>query len=115
MKTQTRLLMPQVELTGSFEDILGRCDSEIPVAERRNRWAEWLRLARQTDTGIAKCWSDQSECLGCVHLRGRWCSRMELPCTVNPYLSFRYGMIGMACAGAGKEESNHNQSKKEQP
>jgi hypothetical protein len=26
-----------------------------------------------------------------------------LPCTVNPVLTIRHGMPGMACAGAGRE------------
>ncbi len=103
MKKQIRLFMPQVELAGSFEDILGRSDSEITAAERRKRWADWLRLARKDNCGAAKCWTDRSGCEGCKHLRGRWCTLVELPCTVNPYLTFRRGMVGMACQGAGYE------------
>lgn len=77
---------------------------ENPEQQRRDRWAQWLRLSRQEGRDGARYWADATGCEGCKHLRGRWCSLQGLPCTVNPYLTFKHSMIGMACMGAGFEE-----------
>lgn len=70
--------------------------------ERRRHWATWLRLARAFGAGDqARVWADGRECCGeCPHRRGGWCRLMELPCSVNPILTMRHGMTGMACMGA---------------
>ena len=100
---QQTLLLPPVTLTIRFADLLGDKMLTIPAAERRTRWADWLRLARETGDG-ARYWNDNSECKGCRHLRGSWCRQQELPCTVNPILSYRTGQRGLACMGAGRED-----------
>jgi hypothetical protein len=63
----------------------------------RARWAVWLRLARRKDREQAVMWARGHECHNCAHRRGGWCVQIGLPCTVNPILTVRHGMIGMAC------------------
>jgi len=92
-----------ISLDSSFEDLLGYASRAMSECERRQRWARWLRLARQTDPDCAAMWESDEGCVErgrCQHLRGRaWCANMGLPATVNPRLSFGMGMIGMACMG----------------
>lgn len=93
-------------LNSSFEDILGKKSSVFNEQQRRDRWAAWLRVARRTAPDgkeTARYWLSH-ECHGCIHRKGGWCDLQGLPCTVNPYLTFKHGMIGMACMGAGREE-----------
>lgn len=99
---QQRMFLPPVQLKISFADLLGNNDSEITEADRRDRWQQWLALAAKNKYRLDIAWTDTDGCNGCQHLDGNWCSLMRLPCTVNPYLSYNYGMVGMACAGAGK-------------
>lgn len=73
---------------------------EMSASVRRKRWDQWLALAKPE---MADFWKDFSGCEDCIHLNGYWCKFQELPCTVNPYLTMRHGMIGMACQGIGKE------------
>jgi hypothetical protein len=102
---QLNLFAAPVSLDDSFETILGCGSVEFDEALRRQRWARWLRLAwnRKRSRDAARYWRDASACIGCRHLRGSWCGLMGLPCTVNPYVSFRAGVIGMACMGTGKD------------
>lgn len=96
---------PPVTLESKFEEIF---HLSMPPKLRRDRWAQWLRIARSRKYShdAAEMWTDHEACVGCKHLRGRaWCTLQNLPCTVNPYLSFRTGMIGMACMGGGYEEA----------
>lgn len=99
---QMRLILPDVTLGISFTDLLGINCHEITEDERRKRWGEWLRLAKADGNDMHRYWCDRAECYGCKHLRGSWCDLQELPCTVNPYLTIKHGMIGMACMGAGR-------------
>jgi hypothetical protein len=94
--TQLPLFQPPLAVTSTFEEIL--------VEPRRERWAAMLRLLRRNGIlDAASLWSDGHECSGCVHRRGRgWCSLMDLPATVNPVLSYRGGIPGMACMGMGR-------------
>ncbi len=102
MQKQMRFFLPEVTLEISFEDLLGINCREITGKDRRGRWAAWLILARKDKQGGARYWCDKSECIGCKSLRGSWCKLQELTCTVNPILTFKSGMIGMACMGAGR-------------
>lgn len=92
-----------VKLESGWEELLGNGSADMPERERRTRWATWLRLVR--DEGKkeqAIFWSDAKECCwGCVHRRGGWCTNMGLPCTVNPILTMRHDVPGMACMGGG--------------
>lgn len=94
-----------VTLDMSFEDLLGSKASEMPEPQRIARWEEWKSIAGRRDKHCLEVWTDTSECQGCKHLRGDWCSLMGLPATVNPILSFREAMPGFACMGFGYEES----------
>lgn len=77
-------------------------DKAMPAIERRKRWATWLRLARQVDRGLARSWAGQQErCCDCANSRGGWCRTQELPCAVNPILTMRHNIQGMACMGVG--------------
>jgi hypothetical protein len=99
-------------LNASFEVILGRNSGMFSEAERRKRWAAWLRAARRDGTegrDVARAWTSH-ECHGCKHRKGAWCDLQGLPCTVNPVLSFRCGMVGMACMGAGRDEKGPAES-----
>jgi hypothetical protein len=90
--------MKPVTLEIRFADLFAK---GIPQEVRRARWEEWKRMA--IESGAEDCveyWTDISACLGCSERDGDWCS-WGLPCTVNPLLSFKYGMIGMACIGLG--------------
>lgn len=71
--------------------------------EKRRNWATWLRLARAAGASDqAKYWADSHECTGCAHKHGGWCTLQGLPCSVNPVLTPRTNMPGMACMGMGR-------------
>lgn len=75
----------------------------MPADQRRANWTAFLATA---DQEVREYWDDAEGCEDCIHHeRGEfnWCRRQQLPCSTNPYLTFRHGMIGMACMGAGKE------------
>lgn len=83
----------------SFPQILGAKKESYSTAERRRRWNKAMSLVSRD---IQKYWSDVSACTGCVYLEKAWCRLHDLPCTVNPTMTFRHGMAGMACCGVGK-------------
>lgn len=91
-------VLPPVILEISFEDLLGRNCHAMPEATRRERWEAWKTL----DADAASWWA-ASECAGCKHILGDWCDLVGLPASVSPVLSFRHGMVGMACMGMGRE------------
>ncbi|MDR0431061.1 MAG: hypothetical protein LBH58_11350, partial [Tannerellaceae bacterium] len=69
--------------------------------EKKKRWNKVMSM----DKSMARRWNDSSECRGCFHLeKDSWCNYNDLPCTVNPILTFRMGMTGMACYGLGRVE-----------
>ena len=80
----------------SFEQILGKNSEEYTEIIRKERWRKVLKTLGKNNE-----WDDVSGCYGCMYLNNKeaWCDLMGLPCTVNPFLSFRYGMVGMACCG----------------
>lgn len=45
----------------------------------------------------------EETCSGCIHRDNDWCKYAELPCNINPALTIKEGIIGMACCGAGKQ------------
>jgi hypothetical protein len=98
--------MKEVKLKSSFEEILGVDNTQFTEEQRRQRWNEWKALAVQKgNKDLVESWSETEACQGCIHLNENesWCESMGLPCTVNPVLSFRMAMPGMACAGANKQ------------
>lgn len=88
----------------SFQDILGENINVFSEDQRKERWQQWNDFAKK-NTDMIKYWNDASACNGCVYLDGNWCKSHSLPCTVNPVLSFKHAIKGMACMGAGKKES----------
>jgi hypothetical protein len=72
--------------------------------ERKKRWEVWKATAlQQGKKKMVELWDSCEGCEGCKHLQCAWCDLQGLPCSVNPILTFRYGMIGIACMGAGYE------------
>lgn len=96
--------MIPVTLDIRFPELFGENKSEIPPEVRRQRWEEWKHLALENGSKESiEQWTNAEECQGCRHLDRDWCKRQDLPATVNPYLTFRHGTVGMACYGAGYE------------
>jgi hypothetical protein len=90
-----------VTLKSSWKEILDAADP----GERRQCWEEWKRLAMAAgEKDLVDLWTDTEGCRGCKHLNGDWCFRAELPCTVNPFLTIKTGMTGMACMGMGRDD-----------
>lgn len=103
MRTVQLPLLPPVKAKTSWVELFGGNGADIPPDIRRERWEQWKRLA---DAEVVEWWSDVEGCVDrgdCVHLDGDWCSLCGLPASVNPILTMRHGMIGMACAGAAYE------------
>lgn len=97
-----------VSINSTFEQILGKTCDQFTEAQRMQRWKEWQKIAEDSGSHeTAAYWRDTEACEGCIHLgkENAWCAAVGLPCTVNPYLTFKTGLIGMACMGAGKEEA----------
>ncbi|MDR2020489.1 MAG: hypothetical protein LBQ14_06970 [Treponema sp.] len=84
-------------------------DVEDPVICRQ-RWDEWKRLALAAgEKDLINLWTDTEACRGCKYLDKDWCLQAELPCTVNPYLTVKHGMMGMACMGMGRDDGTKQQ------
>lgn len=98
-----------ITLKSSFEEILG-IDATVYTEDiRKERWDQWKAAAiKARKKHVVESWMDVTACHGCIHLdkQNAWCNLMGLPCTVNPILSFRMGMTGMACMGLHHEENN---------
>lgn len=97
----------KIGLKSTFKQILGENIESFTEEERKKRWQRWIDLALKGGKHeTVEVWTDTSGCEGCKHLNGResWCNLMSLPCTVNPVLSFKHGLVGMACMGAGYEK-----------
>lgn len=92
--------MKPVYLKMTFEDLFS---TEASDEVRRQRWEDWKKIAissgKKGKNAVAE-WTDISSCYGCLDRDGDWC-KLGLPCAVNPILSFRHGMPGMACMGLG--------------
>lgn len=74
---------------------------ELLAADPQTRLSMWQKL-KEKDPDTTDYWEDCFSCCEdaiCNYLRDGWCEYMELPCAVNPYLTPRTGMVGMACMG----------------
>lgn len=113
-------LLPEVTLDMSFEDIFERRRVHLPDSLRRQRWETWKRLCaedgrrHEVSLAVLDIWTDCDGCHGdtpwdgpCRHLDGDWCTSEGLPAAVNPVISFRSGMPGMACIGLGYTPRSH--------
>ncbi|MEO9884024.1 MAG: hypothetical protein ABJG33_00160 [Balneola sp.] len=97
-------VLPPVTLENSWEEILGKSRKDMPDVQRRERWNDWKNEAQANDAqDFIDFWTDNQECIGCKHMDNDWCKLSELPCTVNPILTYRNNIMGMACAGLGRE------------
>lgn len=91
--------MADVRIDSPWQDLLPK---SAPASERRRRWAAWLRSAKPVIGSAVRDWAGpQERCRDCSHSRGGWCVPQGLPCAVNPYLTPRTGIPGMACMGMG--------------
>jgi hypothetical protein len=92
-----------VKLLSTFTEILGKKRNEMPDLIRRKRWEKWKEIVRQHkgNEGTLEFWANTHACEGCNHIDEDWCMLTQLPCTVNPIVTFQHGMIGMACQGVG--------------
>lgn len=70
-----------------------------PSSERRKMWAHLRSAAPEK----AEWWENAEGCyvdgVVCQHYKSGWCGYAELPCGINPYLTPRTGIVGMACMG----------------
>lgn len=102
----------KVKLKQSFEQLLGKDSNQYTEQVRKDRWNKWKELAiKNGDKELVEAWSSLEACDDCIHINKEeaWCNLQGLPCTVNPILSFRMGMVGMACMGAGKEKAGQQE------
>jgi hypothetical protein len=98
--------MTSVRLESRFKELFGSVRSEMTEEQRRSRWEEWKQLCERQPDGkeVVDYWTNSEEtCSGCKHQDRDWCKQVGLPCTVNPILTFKEGIIGMACMGVGYE------------
>lgn len=98
--------MNPVTLHSRWIEIFGEKQADMPDDIRRQRWEEWKALCAKQPDGkeVLETWTSAEEaCLGCKHREGDWCSHQQLPCTVNPILTFSMNMKGMACMGTNYE------------
>jgi len=84
----------------SFVDLFGEKADSMPESERQERWEAWKATV---GFDSRSWWRPDESCYACRHLYGDWCTAVGLPASVNPILSYRAGMPGFACMGAGHE------------
>ena len=97
--------MKQVTLDIRWPELFGEKPSDMDAKTRRERWEEWKQLGLRESPENVEEWSTPEElCQNCQHRDGDWCTAIALPCTVNPILTFRFGMLGLACEGAVCDE-----------
>jgi hypothetical protein len=91
-----------IKLKTTWEELFSK---EIPAEERRSRWEIWKQMALKAgDQEMVDYWMDAEGCAGCLNQEKDWCQLQGLPCSINSILTFRLGMIGMACMGAGYDD-----------
>lgn len=99
-----------VYLEDSWMQILGNSRLDMSDLTRRKRWEEWKKIAKEHDAeDFVDYWSDNTACTGCIHQDKDWCKYSQLPCTVNPVLTYRHNIMGMACMGLGKKQKHPKQ------
>lgn len=84
-------------------------DSWENICKSKDNWIAWLFLAENNDKEMYDFWTNTSVCENCdqLDIKYSWCKLQELPCTVNPILTIKGGMIGMACMGAYRLDKKH--------
>lgn len=104
----TKPTLEQMSKHNRWWEILGNNPNDFTTEERRERWERWKQLAADDEAGRAMVdyWAKDNvdeACAGCKHRDKDWCNLQGLPCNVNPVLTIKDGIIGMACMGAGYE------------
>lgn len=98
-------VLKPVKLKTSWVELFGNKGDATPD-ERRKRWETWKKLAAK-NSEMVEFWSSTEGCHDergtCKHLDCEWCTLAGLPASINPILTMKHGMIGMACMGAGFE------------
>lgn len=88
-----------------WPELFGESGKDMSEKNRRRRWEEWKALLiADGEQGMVDYWAKdnlEETCSGCIHRDNDWCKYNGLPCNVNPILTFRAGIIGMACMGLG--------------
>lgn len=98
--------MKQVALDIRWTELFGTRPEEIEGQVRRKRWEEWKRLGLREGSESVATWSTPNEpCMNCRYRDDDWCTAVSLPCTVNPNLTFQFGMNGLACGGAAVDKT----------
>lgn len=95
------LPMDQISKRSSFEQILGKTQSDYTETERKARWEKTCSFSGGQK--VKEFYGAQSECAGCKNRDGDWCNFASLPCGVNPILTYQEGYAGLACKGVGFE------------
>lgn len=97
--------MHPITLQSRWPDLLGETKADMPDNIRRYRWEQWKALCAKEPDGkeIIEQWTTAERCAGCIHKDNDWCKLQQLPCTVNPVLTYQYNMKGLACMGIGYE------------
>lgn len=91
------------------EDAKHRADPDLNVTweylMKFSNWVSWLAIVKRKDKLMHEVWSSLECCFDCKHINKKnvWCKLVNIPATINPYLTRRTGMVGMACMGVGKE------------
>ena len=101
-RTILPLELSSIGVFSSFDQILGRTQTEYSVLDRKYRWVVWLNLAKESAPDSYSLWNDkdmvEETCLGCIFLnKDNWCDGMGLPALFNPVTQ----SPGMACMGVG--------------
>jgi hypothetical protein len=99
-------MLKEVTLKSTWIDLLGDNPQAMQSKVRKERWEQWKGLATKAgETDILIFLQDQmlESCQGCNHRANDWCTWCGLPCVVNPVLTLKQNILGMACMGAGYE------------
>lgn len=92
-----------VTLKIRWTELFGKKKSDMSSETKKERWQQWLNLAnRDNESDLVEYWKATPEtCLDCKNNADNWCSYADLPCTVNPILTFNHAIKGLACQGIG--------------
>lgn len=90
-----------IKRNSRFDQVLGRTKDAYTTEQRKKRWEKLLSFSKAN----RQYWLDASKCTGCKNLNTpeAWCTLMDMPCTVNPILTYQLGTKSMACKGEGYE------------
>lgn len=97
--------LKQVALKIRWTDLFGKTKNDMSTETKKERWQQWLTMAdKENETDLIKYWTASPKtCQDCKNNTDNWCSFADLPCTVNPILTFNHAIKGLACQGIGFE------------